>query len=150
MLFLNPDGTVKAVQKISDLAGGFQGTLDDDDNFGSSVACLGDVDGDGAVDLAVGEPRDDDGGAGRGAVWVLLLNQDGTVQAEQKISDTTGGFQGTLDCDDRFGRSLAILGDVDGDGIEDLGVGAPFDDDGGFGHGEVWALFLKNRLVRIR
>ena len=28
----------------------------------------------------------------RGAVYVLFLNNDGTVKAEQKISDTAGGF----------------------------------------------------------
>ncbi|MCH8345268.1 MAG: FG-GAP repeat protein [Planctomycetes bacterium] len=146
VLFLNTDGTVKAHQKISDTQGGFTGILDDDDQFGSSVASLGDLDGDGVTDLAVGAAEDDDGGTGsganRGAVWVLFLNTDGTVKSHQKISDTQGGFTGTLDDDGYFGNSVASLGDLDGDRVPDLAVGAFADDDGGSGRGAVWVLFL--------
>ncbi len=142
ILFLNVDGTVKSEQKISDTAGGFGGALDDSDWFGVSLAAPGDLDGDGAEDLAVGACYDDDGGAARGAVWILFLNVDGTVKAEQKISDTAGGFGGGLDNSDSLGSSLAALGDLDDDGIEDLAVGAPRDDDGGQNRGAVWILFL--------
>ncbi|MCH7975043.1 MAG: FG-GAP repeat protein [Bacteroidetes bacterium] len=142
VLFLNTDGTVKSHRKISDTEGGFTGTLDDFDRFGCSVAGVGDLDGDGIQDIAVGAAFDDDGGSGRGAVWVLFLNADGTVKSHQKISDTAGGFTGTLDDDDGFGLSVAALGDLDGDGIEDIAVGAVFDDDGGLDRGAVWVLFL--------
>ena len=142
VLFLNTDGTVKSHQKISDTEGGFTGILDDEDFFGFSVASLGDLDGDGVADLGVGARFDDDGGRKRGAVWVLFLNTDGTVKSHQKISDTEGGFSGTLDNDDRFGTSVALLGDLDADGVGDLAVGARLDDDGGFDHGAVWVLFL--------
>jgi hypothetical protein len=64
---------VRAHQKISDTEGNFNGHLDDDDEFSSCVASLGDLDGDGASDLAVGAEADDDGGPDRGAVWVLFL-----------------------------------------------------------------------------
>ena len=47
--------------------------------------------------------------------YILLLNADGTVKAEQKISDTAGGLATTLDDFDRFGRSVAGIGDLDGD-----------------------------------
>jgi hypothetical protein len=146
VLFLNPDGSVKSHQKISDTQGGFTGILDIGDYFGSSVASLGDLDGDGVTDLAVGATRDDDGGnppnANRGAVWVLFLNTDGTVKWHQKISDTEGGFTGTLHDGDWFGTSVASLGDLDGDSVGDLAVGARRDDDGGTNRGAVWVLFL--------
>ncbi|MHC5024298.1 MAG: integrin alpha [Planctomycetota bacterium] len=142
ILFLNPDGTVKWHQKISDTEGGFTGILDDDVEFGSSVASLGDLDGDGVTDLAVGAHYDDDGGSQRGAVWILFLNTDGTVKSHQKISDTQGGFTGLLGNNDEFGWSMASLGDLDGDGVADLAVGAPVDDDGGGNRGAVWMLFL--------
>ncbi|MEM9041320.1 MAG: FG-GAP-like repeat-containing protein, partial [Actinomycetota bacterium] len=142
ILRLNADGTVKAEQKISDTAGGLAATLDDGDYFGSSLATLGDVDGDGVNDLAVGAYLDDDGGAARGAVHVLMLNADGTVKAEQKISDTAGALSATLDDNDWFGSSLAGLGDLDGDGIPDLAVGAYLDDDGGNARGAVHVLRL--------
>ncbi|WP_372682406.1 GDSL-type esterase/lipase family protein [Desulfosarcina sp.] len=142
ILFLNTDGTVKAHQKISDTSGGFTGALDDVDEFGQSVAGIGDLDGDGTPDLAVGVAGDDDGGTNRGAVWILFLNTDGTVKAHQKISDTSGGFAGILSDNGGFAESVAALGDFDGDNIRDIAVGAKWDDDGGTDRGAVWILFL--------
>ncbi|RMD81168.1 MAG: hypothetical protein D6815_12450, partial [Candidatus Dadabacteria bacterium] len=135
-------GNVVAEQKISDTAGGFAGPLSDNDAFGSGVAAIGDIDGNGVVDLAVGAPADDDGGSDRGAVWVLRMTSAGTVLATQKISDTTGGFGGGLSNGDRFGAAVAGVGDLDGDGIGDLAVGAPGDDDGGTDRGGLWILWL--------
>ncbi len=142
ILFLKTNGTVKSLQKISDTAGDFTGILDDGDVFGESVAALGDFDGDGVGDLAVGADQDNDGGSNRGAVWILLLNTDGTVKSHQKISDTEGGFTGILDDGDEFGEAVAALGDFDGDGVGDMAVGAGLDDDGGPNHGALWILFL--------
>ncbi|MBI4470513.1 MAG: FG-GAP repeat protein [Acidobacteria bacterium] len=68
-------GTVKGHQKISATEGGFAGTLDDTDQFGITVAAVGDLDGDGVTDLAVGAPQDGDGGSNRGAVWLLFLRR---------------------------------------------------------------------------
>ena len=79
-------GTVLGHQKISDTEGGFTGALDENDFFGVGVASLGDLDGDGVVDLAVGAYFDDDGGLNRGAVWILFLYADGTVKSQQKIT----------------------------------------------------------------
>lgn len=145
VLFLNADGSVKAEQKISGTSGGFAGPLIDGDRFGRSVAAVGDLDGDGRIELAVGAFLDDDGGAfqDRGAVWLLSLNTDGTVFSERKISQTSGGFSGTIDVGDRFGISLAALGDLDNDGVADLAVGADRNDDGGGNDtGAIWVLFL--------
>jgi len=140
ILFLNADGTVSSHSRISSEHGGLQGEFTV--TFGTSAAFLGDQDGDGVGDLAVGGWGQDDGGSDRGAVWNLFLNTDGTVKAFQKISSTHGGFTGTLEDDDWFGYSLAALGDQDGDGIGDLAVGAAMDDDGGSDYGALWLLFL--------
>ena len=142
VLFLNADGTVKGEQKISALAGGFTGPLTTNDRFGIGVASLGDLDGDGNGDIAVGALYDDDGGTDRGAVYVLRLNADGTVKAEQKISDTEGGFGGVLDNNDEFGTAVSGVGDVDADGVPDLAVGTPKDDDTNSLSGAVYLLFL--------
>jgi hypothetical protein len=142
ILFLDTDGTVKSEQKISALEGGFGGVLAPIDHFGADVVSLGDLDGDGVGDLAVGASGDNDGGVSRGAVWILFLDPDGTVKDEQKISATAGGFGGVLTNDSQFGSAVEGLGDLDGDGITDLAVGARGDDDGGNAKGAVWILFL--------
>ena len=142
VLFLRADGLVRANQKISELAGGFAGRLDPGDQFGRSLAGIGDLDGDGIPDLAAGANFDDDGGMNRGAVWLLCLNRDGTVKRTSKISSLAGGFAGPLRNQDEFGRSVTALGDLDGDGLAELAVGAPTDNTGGTRRGAVWVLFL--------
>ncbi len=142
VIFLKPDGTTRAQRKISSEEGGFTGVLHTRDRFGLSVAAVGDLDGDGVTELAAGAPSDDDGGNSRGAVWILFLRPDGTVKNQEKISSIEGGFTGPIRDEDRFGAAVGSLGDLDGDVIEDLAVGAPFDDDGDFNEGAVWILFL--------
>ncbi len=143
MLFMDDNGRVDQEQKISSDAGDFAGNLDDDDLFGSALAGIDDLDGDGAFDLAVGAPGDDENGPDRGGIWILFLDIEGRVRQEQKIADGEGGFDGDLDDDDRFGSAVAAIGDVNGDGITDLAVGAPNDDDGPSNAGAVWILFMK-------
>ena len=142
ILFLNADGTVEREQKISATAGGFGGRIDPKGGFGCALAALGDLDGDGVAELAVGAQHDRYAYEPAGTLWILFLNRDGTVSAEQQIGEGLGGFASTLDGYDFFGGSLAALGDVDHDGVGDLAVGARGDDDGGLERGAVWILYL--------
>lgn len=155
VLFLDPDGTVKSHQEIGDGSGGLSATLlHDFDLFGTSLAALGDVDGNGVVDLAVGAPGNndyDDFGQNCfhfccdtvGAVWILFLGSDGTVQDSHEISAGSGDLPFHLDVEDMFGNSVAALGDLDGDGTVDLAAGSPFTDCQDFGaYGAAYVLFL--------
>ncbi|MBN1338154.1 MAG: FG-GAP repeat protein [Bacteroidales bacterium] len=135
--------TVVSFQKISETSGNFTGQLSNEDHF-SRVASIGDLDDDGIPDIAVGAFADDDGGIDRGAVWILFLNSNGTVKNHQKISSTEGNFTGILDDQDFFGNSVAGIGDLDNDNVEDIAIGASFDDDGGYNTGAVWILFLNS------
>lgn len=70
------------------------------------------------------------------------MHTNGTVQAHSKISALAGGFTGVLKDSDRFGSSVASLGDVDSDGVLDIAVGARFSRDGGLFRGSIWVVFL--------
>ena len=102
-------------------------TLVENARFGDSVANIGDLDLDGVNDLAVGSKRDHGGGPDRGAVYIFFMNTDGSVKSTAKIDDTTPNGP-TLSNIDRFGDSIANMGDLNGDGINDLAVGAVNDD----------------------
>ena len=123
ILFMNNNGTVKSHQKISDTQGNFSGTMRDQDQFGWALGSWGDY-------LVVGARGDDDGGKDQGAIWLLKLNNNGTVQSHKKISAISGGFKGDLDPSDFFGASILSPSDFNGDGVADILVGATHDDDG--------------------
>ena len=113
----NTTARVDSEQKISGTSGGFNGNLDAGDRFGSAVVSIGDLEGDGVTDLAVGAPYADDGAADAGAVWILFMDSDGRVDTQQKIADGAGNFDGNLDNGDRFGSAVASPGDLNEDGV---------------------------------
>ncbi len=114
--------------------------LSANDGYGSSTASIGDINGDGVADVAIGAPGIAGGSSG-GAVFIQFLNDDGTINSTTEIS---GGLNGgpILATADLFGSSIAALGDLDGDGIGDVAVGAAGDDTGGADRGAVYVLFL--------
>ena len=146
---LNSAGGATSATKISATQGGFEGTLDDGDRFGFALAGLGDLDGDGTYELAVGAPWDDDGGIDKGAVWIISLEPAGTVASEHKISNDSGGFGGTLPNHSQLGRSLAVLSDLDGNGVRELAVGAPHDPGEGTARGAVFVLFVDSAATVV-
>ena len=90
--------------------------------------------------IAIGEP-DAEGG---GAVWIGALDESGgfaTKTPAIRIPAEPGDFDG-LEEDDRFGFSIAPVGDLDGNGIQELAIGAPGDDDAGTNAGAVWIVYL--------
>jgi hypothetical protein len=119
------------------------------DYFGSSVSAIGDFDNDGVKDLAVGARGDDSGGNNFGAVYIILMNSDGTGKSIYKIHSATAGFaSGDFAVNDNFGTSLAYLGDFNNDTYKEIAVGAN-------GHnsfqGAVWILSLtSNGLIQAK
>lgn len=124
VMFMNADGTVKSVQKIGNNLGGFTYPLSPGAAFGYSVAHLGDLDNDGKIEVAVGSPGNRQVTRDTGAVFILSLNPDGTVDDHVRIGgNNAGGMPIALDRDEWFGTGLAAPGDIDGDGVNDLAVG---------------------------
>lgn len=120
-LAYEPEGLVT----IKTGSGGFTANLESGDRFGRDHDKIGDVNGDGVVDFVVGARSDDDGATDAGAVYILFMNSDGTVQSNQKISMLEGGFTDTLNAENFFGYGVAGIGDYDSDGIPDIAVASP-------------------------
>ena len=99
-------------------------------SFGSSLAFAGDLDGGGGTVLAVGADNID---AGRGAIYLLSYDDEGTLQSTKKIGNgvdetngdatTENGLAPSLESD-RFGTAIANAGNFYGDGNTVLAVGA--------------------------
>jgi len=70
-----------------------------------------------------------------------LLSQTKSVLSFTKIS-ATGNSVIPLQTNDMFGTAVDSIGDLDGDGITDLIVGAFRDSDGGINRGAVYIIFL--------
>jgi len=102
------------------------------DCFGKSVASAGDVNGDGCGDIAVGACYNDDGGNNAGAAYVYLGSVTG-------ISATASWTAAGEAAGDQFGSAVASAGDVNGDGCDEVIVGARYNDDGGSNAGAAYA-----------
>jgi hypothetical protein len=106
-------------------------TNDQGDGFGEAAA-RGDFDGDGDLDLAIGAPGDRS--TESGSVFVFRNTPDGLVPWMRLEQSQLGGSE---EVGDRFGAALAA-GDFDGDGVDDLAVGAPGEALGPIPAGIVW------------
>jgi hypothetical protein len=105
--------------------------VDVKDNFGYSVSGAGDVNGDGYDDIIIGSPRNDSAGTDAGEVYVYYGSASG-LSATPDWSDQ-GEAAGDL-----FGFSVSGAGDVNGDGYDDILVGAYGNDGAGSAAGEAY------------
>jgi hypothetical protein len=109
------------------------------DNFGI-VSTAGDLNDDGFSDVIVGAIRNDAGGtnAGRAYVYFGATNMDSTADLI---------FTGEAE-EDLFGLAVATAGDVNGDGISDIIIGAPYNDFTGTDAGKAY-LYLSSPTIPV-
>lgn len=101
---------------------------------GYAVANVGDLNGDGFQDMAVGVYGYANGQVNEGGVLIYFGSANGvdaTVDATLEVDQSEA----------RFGAAIAGVGDVNGDGYDDLLVGAPLFDAGGTNDGRAFLYF---------
>lgn len=115
-----------------------------DDNLGYSVSDAGDINGDGIGDLVIGSPLSDpDGKSNAGVTYVIFGSTEGfDLTLNPSTLDGTKGFviKGA-EAGDQSGRSVSNIGDINGDGVDDLAIGAPFSSINGDDSGAAYIIF---------
>ena len=112
---------------------------------GVSVASAGDVNGDGFDDVIVGSISVTRYGYKLSEVYLVFGKSDGTAVNLDDINAGEGGFLiNEISEDDHLGDAVSGAGDVDGDGFDDLVVGADFDVPNGDQSGASFVIFGGN------
>ncbi|HEY3615116.1 MAG TPA: hypothetical protein VGK92_15505 [Gaiellales bacterium] len=94
------------------------------DGLGSSLAGVGDQNGDGIPDIAIGASAASPGGRASAGEVVVVAGQHGSVTRDLAAAPPLERIDGAM-AGAGLGASISAAGDVDGDGRTDLLVGAP-------------------------
>ncbi len=108
------------------------------DYVGSSLATLSDVDGDGQDEALVGAWGANYGPTNSGSAFLLGWPWSGSTIDEATVP------LGGITANDHTGQAVSNAGDVDGDGFDDMLIGAPAEDSGGSSAGAAYLVLGHN------
>jgi hypothetical protein len=114
------------------------------DNSGSSVSSAGDVNGDGFDDLIIGAFRATPNGIRYAGQSYIVFGSNSGFSASLNLSELNGsnGFAiNGIAANDLSGRSVSSAGDVNGDGFDDLIIGANWASPNGIRSGQSYVVF---------
>ena len=156
LLFLAQGATVKSFVLFNSGQSTFTADLGLDYNFGLAVASGLDVDKNGCPDLLIGHHGEyflsGTSHVSNGGIFVMFMerwNEFNYILSHQLISEESGNLTSDLWASGNFGSSTASVGDLDGDGVSELVVGAFMDGYEAYNTGAIFVLFLnRDGLVR--
>ena len=93
-------------------------------SFGRSVFSVGDTDGDGIPDIAVGGIRTGSNYGNLGTLWTVTLNRDGTVKSMHGNAEPFGNYSNSLQS---YGSAYAVLGQLNGQTVNAYNTLDPVD-----------------------
>jgi len=138
--------TTDSIVQLTNVAAGTGGFkiigADGGDAIGSAMAVLGDQNGDGKAELLIGVRDDNTAGSNAGAVYVVDGKATGTAVDLSDVALGIGGYKISGVAQDDAGAAVAGIGDVNGDGLDDILIGAPRSD-------RAYVVYGKNDHVNV-
>ena len=138
IVLLNSDLSAKTIYEIAANDNELLSGLSPVGEFGISIASIGDLDEDAIPELLIGYKDSDGLFPGQGEVILVFLNENAGLRQVEFINDT--GIGGLSNADD-FGHSIANVGDLNNDGIDDFVTTSP-------GSDTLWLIYI-NRSGQV-
>ena len=118
-------------------------------NSSDSVSSAGDVNGDGFDDLIIGADSANPNGSSSGQSYVVFGHSGGFSASFNlsTLNGTNGFVLNGINAGDNSGRSVSSAGDVNGDGFDDILIGAPLADPNGSSSGQSYVIFGQSAVI---
>ncbi|MEH1798214.1 MAG: calcium-binding protein, partial [Nostoc sp.] len=117
--------------------------ISENDGLGFSVSSAGDINDDDIDDLIITAPGASPNGYGSGQSYVVFGSKEGFAASfdPSTLNGTSGFAINGINEDDQSGISASSAGDINGDGVDDLIIGAEDADPNGYGSGQSYVVF---------
>ncbi|MAL97468.1 MAG: hypothetical protein CL583_03365 [Alteromonadaceae bacterium] len=142
--------TVLDITGLSAANGFFVRGHDGGEFFGSALAAGGDVNGDGFEDYLVSVSEFDENGVDSGAVWVVY-GRPGSTRANINLGTfgIADGFRIIgFDSNETLGTASSMSGELNGDGLDDIVLGAGDSNEGALSGGAIYVIWGKAQATR--
>ena len=141
----DPDGQIQLTEGLLDGTNGVRIVgIASNDRMGDELTTINDMDGDGREELVIGARWA--GSSSEGETYILyssamIADSDGEIRLSSEFFDGTNGIRILGMPGDRAGEALEAIDDLDGDGLEELVVGAWISEDGSTDEGVAYVLY---------